>query len=120
MRDQLERLEGWLDAERTSRRNFLIRVGKSAFAVLAAAYGGFFGVSPALGYTVKCCNLAYQTQCPGYSCPSGCGCYTWTCCDSPSGCVYVCGECYTSHCSFFYANGLYCGPHGNCGFAPAT
>lgn len=119
MSETIARLETWLAAsETTSRRRFLIRVSRGALAIVGAI-GGLSAVQQTVraGMQVACCFLAYAPNyCPGSTCPSGCGCYTWTCCTA-GGCKYRCGECYRDGCSYLQQIGP-C-PGGVCPTVPA-
>jgi hypothetical protein len=117
MNDGLRALEEWLVNDRSSRRNVLVRGGRAALALVAGIALPFVTVPTAYARrSEKCCSLTYPNDCPNETCPGTCHCYTWTCCNAATSnnCVFVCGECDAQQCSFWYANGLKCGPGGPC------
>jgi hypothetical protein len=111
----LDWLESWTTSDdRSSRRSFVIRAGRAAFGLFEAAVGGAVTARVAqAGQYVQCCFLSYAPNyCPGSVCPSGCSCYTWTCCGT-GGCRYLCGECDSHACSFIQQQTV-CAPGGHC------
>lgn len=102
MNDLMEQLADWLvDGNPTTRRRFMLRVARAGFATIAALAGLSTTATRVAAWTqVQCCKLSWvPNYCPGNTCPSGCTCYSWTCCTS-GGCQYRCGECDTQHCSY--------------------
>jgi hypothetical protein len=110
--DQIDRFQDWLAEDDTpsSRRRFLIRVGKLGFSIFAALAGLSANTMRALATRqVFCCTLSFNTNCASASC-SGCeNCYSWSCCyyGSNPPRKYTCGECYSKSCSFYQWTG-YC------------
>jgi hypothetical protein len=120
MSNVIERFEDWLIAPTPStRRRFLVQVARGAFGLVAGVTGSsLVARAVAAGQHVQCCFLEFAPNyCPGSVCPSGCSCYTWTCC-SAGGCRYTCGECYTQGCSYIQERTV-CAPGGHCPLQPA-
>lgn len=121
MSSQVERFQEWLvSGESTSRRRFLLRVGRAGFATFASMAGVSVAAQRvAASQQVQCCNLAYAPNfCPGGGdhCPSGCNCYEWTCCSNQH-CRFRCGECDSQACSYIAVIGK-CTVGGICPTSP--
>lgn len=118
----LDRFEHYLAApNKLSRRRVVGRLAKGSFA-LVAAIGGIAPFHKALAacncqpHQQGCCNLCFTSMCPNGSsgeCPDGETPYEWICHEYVGQylCSFVCGECYTSCCSFSFA---LCGSHCPC------
>lgn len=107
MSEVIDHLQHWLvSGDKTSRRRFLIQIGRAGFGTLAAL-AGLGSMSVVNAGNVLCCNLSWPTNiCPGYTCPTGCNCYVWYCCiNGPGTNRYACGECNSVGCSFYYRAG---------------
>jgi hypothetical protein len=110
MSSAIRRLESALSGSSSSRRRFLKNMAGACAGLVAFAAGVADPIKAFACTMYDCCCLQFSLcNNPYGSCPSGeTNPYTWYC---PYGrTTYACGECYSSHCSWYQ----------NLGTAPAA